>query len=141
LLKIWKRWGYVRKHPNPQALILCICINSAYDMMRRKARRLRWLEPGTIPEGIADSSPGVIEGIARAEQGKRVLQAIACLSKNQARAILMHAVEEIPYVDIAAALGCREVTVRKHVARARSKLRNLLAHLIRPTHNEEGVHA
>jgi DNA-directed RNA polymerase specialized sigma24 family protein len=63
------------------------------------------------------------------------------LSKNQARAILMHAVEEIPYGDIAEAMDCREATVRKHVARARARLRTLLAHLIPALNQEEGSHA
>jgi DNA-directed RNA polymerase specialized sigma24 family protein len=53
----------------------------------------------------------------------------------------MHAVEEIPYGDIAAAMDCREATVRKHVARARARLRALLSHLIPQAHKEEGIHA
>jgi DNA-directed RNA polymerase specialized sigma24 family protein len=53
----------------------------------------------------------------------------------------MHAVEEIPYSEIAVAMDCREVTVRKHVARARAKLRSLLSHLIPPVHKEESIHA
>ena len=70
-----------------------------------------------------------------------MLRAIGRLSKNQARAILMHVVEEIPYGDIAAAMDCRESTVRKHVARARARLRTLLAHLIPAVRQEEGSHA
>jgi len=141
LLTIWKRWGQVRKHPNPHALVLRICINSAHDMLRRKARRLKWLEVGPIPESIPDASPSVIQGVSDREQDTQVLRAIGCLSKNQARAILMHAVEEVPYSDIAAAMDCREVTVRKHVARARAKLRSLLSHLFPPVHKEESIHA
>ena len=141
LLTVWKRWGQVRKHPNPHALILRICINSAHDMLRHKARRGKWLEAGAIPENIPDSSPSAAQGISGAEQGAQVLRAIGCLSKNQARAILMHAVEEIPYGDIAAAMDCREVTVRKHVARARARLRTLLSHLIPAQPKEESIHA
>ena len=74
---------------------------------------------GAIPEDIPDFSPSVIQGISGAEQGRQVLRAIRCLSKNQARAILIDAVEEIPRVDIAVAMDCREMTVRKHAARAR----------------------
>jgi DNA-directed RNA polymerase specialized sigma24 family protein len=46
----------------------------------------------------------------------------------------MHAVEEIPYGEIEAAMDCREATVRKHVARARAKLRTLLAQQEEPSH-------
>ncbi|MBZ5544338.1 MAG: hypothetical protein LAO07_11760, partial [Acidobacteriia bacterium] len=31
LLTVWKRWGPVRRHPNPHALALRICINAAHD--------------------------------------------------------------------------------------------------------------
>ncbi|MBN1866285.1 hypothetical protein JW916_03235 [Candidatus Sumerlaeota bacterium] len=31
---IWRRWHRVRKHPNPPALMMTICINAAYDQRR-----------------------------------------------------------------------------------------------------------
>jgi RNA polymerase sigma factor (sigma-70 family) len=141
LLTVWKRWDRIRTHPNPHALILRICINAAYDLLRRKARREKWLEAAAILEDIPDSSASAIQNISGAEQDAQVLRAIGLLPKNQARAILMHVVEEIPYGDIAAALECREATVRKHVARARTGLRTLLSHLIPAVHKEEGNHA
>jgi RNA polymerase sigma factor (sigma-70 family) len=141
LLTVWKRWDRIRVHPNPTALVLQICINAALDALRSKARRQRWVESGATAEDLADSSPSAIQNISGAEQDAEVFRAIAGLPKNQARAILMHAVEEIPYGGIAAVLQCREVTVRKHVARARAKLRTLLSHLIPAVHKEEGSHA
>ncbi len=141
LLTVWKRWDRICIHPNPQALVLQICINSAHDALRRKLRQGRWLEAGAIPENIPDSTPSVAQDISGAEQGALMLRAIGLLPKNQARAILMHAVEEVPYGDIAAAMDCREATVRKHVARARAKLRSLLSHLIPAVHKEESSHA
>ena len=135
LLTVWKRWDRVQRHPNPQALVLHICINAAHDILRRKVRRGRWIEAGAIPEDMPDSSASAIQTISGAERDAHVLRAIGLLSKNQARAILMHVVEEVPYGDIAAAMDCREATVRKHVARARARLRILLAQ------KEEGCHA
>jgi RNA polymerase sigma-70 factor (ECF subfamily) len=113
---------------------LHICINAAHDVLRRKVRRGKWLEAGAVPEDIPDSSASALQNIAGAECDAQMLQAIGLLSKNQARAILMHTVEEIPYGDIAAAMDCREVTVRKHVARARARLRTLLAQQEEPSH-------
>jgi RNA polymerase sigma factor (sigma-70 family) len=141
LLKVWNRWDRIRAHPNPHALVLQICIYAAHDVLRRRVRQGKWLEAVAIPEDIPDSSALVIQNISGAEQNAQVLGAIGLLPKNQARAILMHAVEEIPYGDIAATLGCREVTVRKHVARARIRLRSLLSHLIPAIHKEEASHA
>jgi RNA polymerase sigma factor (sigma-70 family) len=141
LLTVWKRWDRIRTHPNPHALVLYICIHAAHDVLRRKVRRDKWLTAGAIPEDIPDSSASAVENISVAERDAQVLRAIGLLSKNQARVMLMHAVEEIPYDEIAAALDCREVTVRMHVARARARLRTLLSHLIPTVHQEEGSHA
>jgi len=134
LLTVWKRWDRVRRHPNPHALVLHICINAAHDVLRRKVRQGKWLEAGALPEDIPDSSSSTLQDISGAEQSAHVLRAIGLLSKNQARAILMHVVEDIPYGDIAAAMDCRESTVRKHVARARARLRTLLAQQEEPSH-------
>jgi len=141
LTTVWKRWDQVRHHPNPHALVLRICVHSAQDTLRRKARRQKWMEPDGVPEAVVDQKPSAVEWLADAEQSTEVRRAIATLPRNQAQAIQMHLVEEIPYGDIAAAMNCREVTVRKHVARARAKLRALLAHLIPGTPREEGIHA
>jgi RNA polymerase sigma-70 factor (ECF subfamily) len=134
LLTVWKRWDRIQTHPNPQALVLHICVHAAHDVLRLKVRRGKWLEAAAIPEDIPDSSASAIQDISGAEENAQVLRAIGRLSKNQARAILMHVVEEIPYGDIALAMDCREATVRKHVARARARLRTLLAPQEEPSH-------
>jgi RNA polymerase sigma-70 factor (ECF subfamily) len=102
---------------------------------------MRRRESGEVLQDLPDTSPSAAQNISGAEQNNQVLRAIGCLPKNQARAILMHAVEEMPYPDIAAVLHCREVTVRKHVARARSRLRSLLSRLVPAVRKEEGSRA
>lgn len=141
LLTVWKRWHRVCRHPNPHALILHMCVNAGYDLLRRRAREQKRQGPIGAAENIPDLSPSAAQTISRGEQDAEVLRAIGLLSKNQGRAMLMLAVEEMSYSDIAAALDCREVTARGHVARARSKLRELLSHLIPAIHKEEGSHA
>jgi RNA polymerase sigma-70 factor (ECF subfamily) len=141
LLAVWKRWDRITAHPNPQALVLHICVNAAHDVLRRGVRQGKWIATGELPENIPDSSSSAIQNISSAERRAQVLRAIGQLSKNQGRAILMHAVEDIPYCDIAAAMACREATVRKHVARARTRLRSLLSHLMPAAHKEETRHA
>ncbi len=137
LLTIWKRWDRICAHPNPQALMLHICVNAAHDALRRRARQGRWLNEGALPESVTDPSAPPDERVQRAEQQAGLFHAIGRLSQNQGRAILLHAVEEMPYSDIAAAMGCREVTVRKHIARARTRLRALLSHLMPVVRMEE----
>lgn len=141
LLTVWKRWDRICSHPNSHALVLQICIHAAHDVLRRKLRSGRLLETVAVPEEIPDAAASAIQNISAAEQDAAVFRAIGSLSKNQARAILMHAVEEVPYPAIAAAMDCRESTVRKHVARARTKLRALLSQLIPALQKEERSHA
>ena len=140
LLVVWKRWDRILKHPNPQALVLHITINAAHDVLRRKARQGRYFTQAPIPEEVPDASPSAVQQMCLAEQDAQIRDAISKLPGNQAVAMLMHAVEEMPYDEIAVALDCRESTVRKHVARARAKLRILLSHLLPQIQKEEGSH-
>jgi RNA polymerase sigma-70 factor (ECF subfamily) len=141
LTVIWRRWDRLLTHPNPEALVLRICINAAHDALRRKRRHLRWLATEKAPVEPVDPAPSALQAVASAEAEVRVRRAIASLSRNQAAAIIMHAVGGVPYEGVAAAMHCREVTVRTHVARARAKLRALLADLVPSAGAQEGTHA
>ncbi len=122
---LWRRWDRVCRHPNPQALILRICINAGYDALRRRARR-RKSEQLQRPAGEG-TAPSPADALALREQESAVFQAIAQLSRNQAAAVIMRLVHGLPYTDIAESLGCRDATARKHVERGRQRLRRLLA--------------
>lgn len=128
LATIWKRLDKVRKHPNPHALILRICANAAYDALRRRSRRQKH-EVFDVPEALPDPAPDAVDLIAADEDREEIFRAIAELPRNQAEAFLMRFVQEMDYGAIAEALGCGEVTARTHVARARQKLSQSLAHM------------
>lgn len=136
LALIWRRFGRVCRHANPQALILRICMNSAYDVLRRKARRERWeqdtrvtlTEPSRTPSELAEAR----------EQESAILRAIGQLSRNQALAVTLRLVQEQSYEAIARVLGCRENTVRKHVERGRARLCEMLAPMVSQL-NKEGA--
>ena len=126
LANIWKRWDRIRRHPNPQALILRICINAAYDSLRRKARDRKVEALETVRETVF-SPAGESREAEEIEKRKAVLcAAISRLPKNQSVAVHMRFIEEQPYAAIAKVLGCREVSARKHVSRAVRKLRMVL---------------
>ena len=141
LTVIWRRWDRLQTHPNPEALVIRIAINAAYDALRRKHRRLRWLGTEHPPIDTPDPAPSALQAAAGLEAQLRVRRAIGSLSRSQATAIVMHVVEDIPYEDVAAAMRCREATVRKHVARARARLRALLADLVPSSRGQEKTHA
>ncbi len=128
LALLWKRREIVRTHPNPEALVLKVCINTACDSLR-KLQRCRRLESQEEEASGAPEPPDRQDrswiGVLEAE----IRQAIARLPATQATALLLRVFEDQPYTAIAAAIGCNVVTARGHVMRARFQLRRLLADL------------
>lgn len=137
----WRHWRRLQTHPNPEALVMRICVNAAYDTLRRRQRRVRWFGSEGAVVDRPDPAPSAFQGVAAAETEARVRRAIASLSRKQATAIVMHAVQGLPYEAVAQAMRCREVTVRTHVARARTKLRMLLGDLVPSGRAQETTHA
>ena len=129
LATVWKRLERIRSHPNPHAVILRICVNAAYDLLRRKIRERRRRELHAIADSRADTKPSARDVLSHEERETEIFDAIARLSRNQAQAVLMRLVQGQCYSDIAQALGCSEATARIHVTRGRARLRKLLSHL------------
>jgi RNA polymerase sigma factor (sigma-70 family) len=126
---IWKRLGRIRRHPNPRALILKICTDAAHDVLRRRLRQVRTQEQEDVIADLPDPAPSAAQSLISRETQAEVFQAIGKLPRKQGTAVLMRFVQGLSYRDIAQSLGCREATVRKHVARARDRLFQLLEHL------------
>src|SRR4051794_25482059 len=75
LLVIWKRWERVITHPNPESLILKICIDAAYDATRCRIRTGKLKEsPRPISEQI-DSSLSPEDQLVQGELYREVLAA------------------------------------------------------------------
>ena len=126
---IWKKRDRIYRHPNPHAFILKICVNAAYDTLR-KSRRTRRREKHTHIQDLPAYSEG--DGLDRLEKKnaeREILDAIQRLPRKQALAVLMRIVQGQSYDSIAQVLDCSEVTVRIHVSKARAKLSQWLSHL------------
>lgn len=130
LMKIWKNIKKIKRHPNPHALILRICANSAYDILRKKPKHKNLEESFKNSSNHVSTEYSNDESHSINENRSEIIQAITKLSNNQAIAVTMRYIQDLPYRDIAQALGCKEVTVRKHISRARNRLGKLLAHLL-----------
>jgi RNA polymerase sigma-70 factor (ECF subfamily) len=127
---IWKRLDRIRSHPNPQALILKICTNAAIDSWRKRMRYLKHEKQEELLQ-LSDQSEAVMpDALEKKETESEILKAISRLPRKQAVAVLMRIVQEQPYDVIAQVLGCKEVTVRIHVSRGRTRLSQWLSHLI-----------
>lgn len=144
LATIWRRWNRIAKHANPEALVLRICLNASFDVLRSKGRRLRHEAPLQMDdrafiESRPAAGPGPDEAAALREQESAVLHAIGRLSRNQAAAVLMRLVQGRSYSEIAQALGCTDATVRKHIERGRERLRRLLAPFVASCRGEAAL--
>lgn len=126
---VWRKLKRIRLHPNPQALILKICMNSAYDSLR-KQKRFRKQEDSSLLYEFPDLSGTTVPfDLERKKIESEILKAISRLPRKQASAVLMRIVQGQPYDVIAQTLDCGEVTARIHVSRGRAKLSQWLSHL------------
>ena len=132
LMIVWKKRSRIQKHPNPQALILKICINAAYDYLRKHMRTLKKEIRTDFTMNSLPSSSNPEEETEKKEVKAEILEAISRLSKNQATAVYMYIFLGQPYASIAQAMGCSEKTARVHALRGRVHLSRQLAHL-KPT--------
>jgi RNA polymerase sigma factor (sigma-70 family) len=122
LTAVWKKRAAVVRHPNPEAFILRISINAAYDILRKDRRRLL-REVAAVADRNGDPrSDSVPEEVEARGLRARVLEAIGRLPRKQATAALLRLVEERSYAEIAGSMDCSEATARVHVMRARAAL-------------------
>jgi RNA polymerase sigma factor (sigma-70 family) len=84
---------------------------------RRLGMPIRFDEPGL--DAVDERSS--IEQLARDLDG-----ALALLPASQRQALQLRVVEELPYAQVAASLGCSELAARLRVMRARNSLTKLL---------------
>jgi RNA polymerase sigma factor (sigma-70 family) len=129
---IWRRLETIHRHPNPQACILRICINRSYDALRKRSRREREVPieraDAEATSHTADFPPVAPELVAAAHS------AVASLPPQQGQAVLLRCLQDAPYAEVAAVLGCSEAAARSHVSKGITRLRRIL---LRPGVEEE----
>jgi RNA polymerase sigma-70 factor (ECF subfamily) len=126
---IWKKRDRISSHPNPHAFILKICMNAAYDTLRKLRRVRQHEEFANVQEFPAGEDSSGLDRLEKKNVEAEILQTIRRLPRKQALAILMRIVQDLPYDSIAQVLDCSEVTVRIHVSKGRAKLSRWLSHL------------
>ena len=126
LLQVWNNLEKIVRQPNPQAYILRLCINAAYDFCRKNAihagKRFETDLENSIQSG---NRPPDREAEAR-EQEQIVIQTIMTLPRQQAQAVILRIVHEEPFAVIAGVLDCNEQTARSHVSKGKAALRKIL---------------
>jgi RNA polymerase sigma-70 factor (ECF subfamily) len=121
-----KRVRFDPAQPSARPWLYGIATNLVAKHLRREARRLRATARlagrHAPPADVAEQVSGALDAAAR---WQRVAEAVAGLPGPERDALVLHVWEELPYEDVAAALGVPVGTVRSRLHRARSRLRAL----------------
>ena len=133
---IWRKRFQIRLHPNPPALILKICLNAAYDSLRKLERRRRRMDPSPLDKAPAPPEHDADRNLEAREIEEQVQQAIRRLPRKRALAVMMRLIQEESFEAIAQAMDCSEVTVRIHISRGRAQLREWLSPLRKSNRQE-----
>jgi len=137
LAVIWKKRYQIRRHANPPALILKICMDAAYDSLRRLERLKRQRDAAQLEDAPAPPHHDADWDLKKRELEEHVQKAIRRLPRKRALALMMRLIQEEPFEAIAQALGCSEVTVRIHISKGRAQLRKWLSHLCHSSRQEK----
>jgi len=129
LAVIWKKRFEILRHPNPPALILKICLNSAYDSLRKLGRSRHQTDLSQLDNAPAPPHHSADRDLEAKELEEQVQRAIRRLPRKRALAVMMRLIQEESFEAIAQALDCSEVTVRIHISKGRAQLRKWLSPL------------
>jgi RNA polymerase sigma-70 factor (ECF subfamily) len=136
LAVIWKKRFQIRLHPNPQALILKICLNTACDSLRKLERMRRQTDLSHLENTPALPIHDTDRDLEEREIVEEVQLAIRKLPRKRALAVMMRLIQEESFEAIAQALDCSEATVRIHISQGRTQLRKWLSHLHQSSRQE-----
>lgn len=140
--RLYRAAGKFREDGRVAPLLFRIAINCVRSDARR-ARLWKLLVPSLreAEDGGPAESPD--RAVLRDELHVRVHAAIARLPARCREAVLLRDIEEWSYGEIAAALGCREGTLKSRIGRGREMLRRELEPFWRsrrPSRKEGGAH-
>lgn len=122
LARAYARWPQVRQHPNPDAWLLRVVGNLAIDHMRR-SRRNGVAGPG---EPVAPDRPEH-DAVLHVD----LARAVHRLSARQQEVVVMRYLVDLSEDEVADTLGMSNGSVKTHLSRAASRLRDHMGELDR----------
>ncbi len=112
--QLYLNWTKVSGYDNPQAWVRRVAIRMAVRVARREESR-RALTRGQSPRSLPPGRDLDLEA------------ALGALPAQQRAAVALHYYEDRSAEEVGTLLGCSASTVRTHLARARTRLAELLA--------------
>lgn len=126
-VRVFRHLGGFRRGRKFESWLYRIAVNVAHDWRARR-RRERREEPGG-EEGLESAeAPGAgPEGdLRRADLARALEGALSRLSERERSVFVLVELEGLSTLEVARALGIARITVRRHLGRARDRLRALL---------------
>ena len=122
VLQLWKSFRTFRGESKITTWMYRIALNTAISGYRKQSRNVKTEDLNEVHLNISEQ-----HGSAEGEENAQQLQwAIRKLSDIE-RAMVMMALEEIPYEEIAETIGITQNNVRVRMNRIREKLRKLMS--------------
>jgi len=120
VLQLWKSYKTFRGEAKITTWMYRIALNTAISGFRKHSRRLQTEDLKELHFNISDHWAD-----EREEELQRLQSAIRQLSEIE-RAMIMMALEEVPYEDIAETIGITQNNVRVRMNRIREKLKKFM---------------
>ena len=114
-VRAWMAGGRIRQ-PTVKSYLFTIARNSYTDLLRRAARHTQ------LDENMRDTRISAQTQMEESAEVRAVLAALQQLPEMDRTVLLMRALDEMPYEEIAETLGIPVVTAKVKVHRARLKL-------------------
>ena len=121
VLQLWKSFGTFRGEAKITTWMYRIALNTAISGYRKQVRKVQTEDLDEVHYNISEYHP-TEDG---EENAQKLQWAIRQLSEIE-RAMVMMALEEIPYEEIAETIGITQNNVRVRMNRIREKLRKLM---------------
>jgi RNA polymerase sigma-70 factor (ECF subfamily) len=120
VLQLWRSFPSFRGEAKITTWMYRIALNTAISGFRKQTRYVKTEDLQEVHFNISDYS-----GDEREEDSQRLQWAIRQLTEIE-RAMIMMALEEVPYDEIAETIGITQNNVRVRMNRIREKLRKLM---------------
>jgi RNA polymerase sigma-70 factor (ECF subfamily) len=124
-LRVFRGLGGFRPGFVFEAWLYRVTVNAAFDHRAGEARRTRLIQP--MEEGADPVANGGRPGPDQAQLRSQLETALGTLTDRERAVFVLKEVEGLDTAEVARGLGLHPITVRRHLARARSRLRRLLA--------------
>lgn len=117
--RAFERWDRIGAVADPHAYVRRMIVNEYLSWRRRMAR--------STPRADIQSPESVSDGAQEHAERDAMIRRLDLLPRKQRAAVVLRYYAGMSDADIAAELGCREITVRSQISRALATLRLTLA--------------